>query len=135
MAVIDTAIVYGRISMQGECDRAADRRLRWLPLGTIPENACKATAPVIDEYIIPVNEGEHASAASPPGLRPGMGCPIRPDIGSEAIQWPRQGVAEAGEQKFIAMHANPADPSRLAAPRCAVCVIRLLPPVPNGDFT
>ena len=60
MAVIDTAIIYGRISMQGGCDRAADRRSRWLPLGTIPENACKSTVPVIDEYIVPINDGEHA---------------------------------------------------------------------------
>ena len=77
MAVIDTAIIYGRISMQGGRDRAADRRLRWLPLGTIPGNACKSTVPVIDEYIVPINDGEHASAASPPGLRPGMGRLIR----------------------------------------------------------
>ena len=110
MAVIDTAIIYGRISMQGGCDRAADRRLRWLPLETIPGNACKATVPVIDGNNVLINDGEHASAASPPGWRPGMGCPIRPGIGSEAVQWPGQGVAEAGEQKFIAMYANPADP-------------------------
>ena len=60
MAVIDTAIIYGRISMQGGRDRAADRRSRWLPLGAIPGNACKSTVPVIDEYIVPINDGEHA---------------------------------------------------------------------------
>ena len=110
MAVIDGDIIYGRISMQGRRDRAADRRLCWLPLGTILGNACDATAPVIDEYIVPINDGEHASAVPPPGLRPGMGRLIRPGIGPEAVQWPRQGAAEAGEQKSIAMCTNPADP-------------------------
>jgi len=134
MAVIDTAIIYGRISMQGGRDRAADRRSRWLPLGAIPGNACKSTVPVIDEYIVPINDGEHARPRHRQDCAPGMGRPIWPDIGSKPLQRPPQGAAKAGEQKFITMCANPADPTPTGSAAVRRSRDKVVTPVPNGGF-
>ena len=134
MAVIDTAIIYGRISMQGGRDRAADRRSRWLPLGAIPGNACKSTVPVIDEYIVPINDGEHARPRHRQDCAQAWAAPSDRILGQSLSSGHRRVRPRQANRNSLPCAPIRLTPPRLAALRCAVCVIGLLPPVPNGGF-